>query len=208
MEIITKEDGTRVEVYTAEELEQQKLAAIEEYKTSNPDKTEEVNQLQAELTKLNEELGGFKDKDLNFANLRKQKEAAEGKIELVRKELDAKIDLAKKEVLEGVMKDHYNETLNNLSSGDVEVKKKIEFQYKRIGDNPNTKEEVSKKMRDAYLLATGTSSGGIDMSAFSSGGVSRLNIKNQTKTFTPEEKEFGKKLAQAGNVRLEDKDFV
>ena len=97
--------GEEVEVFTNEEKE----AAIEEYKQANPDKSVEMEALQSELKKSNEELVKFQNKDLNFANLRTQKEAAEKRADELRAEIDTKIGVVKKEILEGVMVDHYNE---------------------------------------------------------------------------------------------------
>src|SRR3990167_7654492 len=105
---INDTEGNEIEVFTLEELQAQKDSAIEEFKTANPDKTEE-------LSKLQKELEGYKDKDLNFANLRKQKEEAEKKVEDILKGVDENIGVVKREVLEGVMKDYYNETINSLT---------------------------------------------------------------------------------------------
>jgi len=183
---IINDSGETIEIPTTEEIEAQKQQAIEEYKSQNPDKTEE-------LTKLQKELDGFKDKDLNFSNLRKQKEDAEKKVEDILKGVDEKISTVKKEVLEGVMKDHYNETINSLTGGDEELKKKIEFQYKRLGDAPATKDEIAKKLQDAYMLAAGTSKG-VSSNAFSSGGVG--SIKTKESSLTEDDKDLLKKMGK------------
>jgi hypothetical protein len=52
--------------------------------------------------------------------------------------------------------EHEGEILSNLSGGDEELKKKIKFQYDRLSDKSDSKESVTKKMNDAYLLAVGT----------------------------------------------------
>jgi hypothetical protein len=196
--IISDSLGADIEVFTAEELQQKQNEAIEQFKKDNPDKAEELKQAQEELEKL-------KGKDMNFANLRAQKEAAEKKVEDILKGVDDKIATVKKEVLEGVMKDHYNDTLKTLSGGDKELQDKIELQYKRIADTASTKEEITKKLQDAEILATGGRSN-FDNSAFSSGGVSR--IKSEIKTpMTSEEKELLNKMAQAGGIKLEEKDY-
>lgn len=202
----TLEDGSEIETYTAEELEQQREATLEEYKIANPDKTAELDALQTELKKANEDLAKFKDKDLNFSNLRTQKEAAEKKIEEVAKSIDDKIALVKKEVMEGVMQDHYKETLNSLISGDEELKKKVEFHYKRLADPTITKEEVSKKLTDAYLLATKLEDQGALTSQILASGGSKLNIKS-TQAFTADEKALLQKMAQAGGIKIEEKDI-
>ena len=207
-EIIKREDGTETELFSAEEIEQQKQAAIDEFKTANPDKTAELTTLQEELKTKEEELEKLKGKDLNFSNLRTQKDAAEKKIENITKEIDQKISLAKKEVMEGVMKDHYNDTLKSLAGEDEDLKKKIEHHYKRLGDVASTKQEVGIKLRDAYLLAaTPPITDALNTSVLSSGGVGKLNIKGQENKFTPDEKVLARKLAQAGGMVLKDEDF-
>lgn len=196
--------GEEIEVFTAEE----KDAAIEGFKQANPDKSGEIEKLQTELTKTQEDLKKFQDKDLNFANLRSQKEAAEKRADDLKAEIDTKIGVAKKEILEGVMQDHYSETLKSLAGEDAELQKKIEFQYKRLGDAAATKTEVTKKLTDAYVLATAPEDrDALNTAVISSAGVSRLNIQDKNKNFTPEEKAFAQKLAQASGMKLEDKDF-
>jgi hypothetical protein len=195
MQTITNEDGTTTDVFTAEELEAQKQEAIEAYKLENPDKGDELTALQDELEKL-------KKKDLNFEGLRKQKTDADKKVEDILKGVDEKISTVKKEVMEGVMKDYYNETLKVLADDDEDIKKKIEFHYKRLGDVAATKEEMGSKLRDAYLLATKpTETDAFNTTVLSSGGVGRINIKNQEKKFSPEEKSLG------GKFGLSDEDF-
>ena len=202
MSEIIQKDGVDVEVFTAEELEAQKQEAIETYKSENPDKTEELTALQEELRIKEEELAKSTDKDKNFANLRKQKEEAEKKVTDILAGVDEKISTVKKEVMEGVMKDHYNDTLKALSGEDEEVKKKIEFHYKRLGDSASTKQEITDKMRDAYLLATKTDVGdALNSSVLSTGGMGKLNIKSQGQKLSTEEKEV------AGKFGLSQKDL-
>ena len=74
---ITDSTGTDIEVFTADELQQQREAALEEYKTGNPDKSDELAKLQDELKTKEEELTKLNGKDLNFSTLRTQKEALE-----------------------------------------------------------------------------------------------------------------------------------
>lgn len=205
--IITDSTGIEQEVFTAEELQEQKDDAIEEFKKVNPDQTEDLNFLQEELKKANEDLTKLKSKDFNFTNLRQQKETAEKRIEKIKDEVDAKIGIAKKEILDGVMRDHYNDTIKSLAGDDEELKKKIEFQYKRLQDSVSTKEEVTKKLMDAWTLATTPENTGVlNASIISSGGVSRPKTKEGNK-FTPEEKELARKIATAGGMLLEEKDF-
>jgi len=202
MSEIIQKDGVDVEVFTVEEIEAQKQEAIEAYKAENPDKSDELTALQEELKSKEEELAKIKDKDTNFANLRKQKEAVELKMANITAEIDTKINLAKKEVMEGVLKDHYNDTIKALAGDDEEVKKKIEFQYKRLADSASTKQEIANKLRDAWVLASKVEEGdAFNSTVLSSGGVGRLKIKGQEKKLSPEEKAIGAKLG------LSEKDY-
>jgi len=205
-EIIKKEDGTEVEVFSAEEIEAQKeeakQEAIEQYKLDNPDKTEELTALQAELEKL-------KSKDVSISELRKQKNQAESKIEEIVKGTDEKITKVKQEIMEGVMQDHYNDTIKALVGDDEELRKKVEHEFKKTlsGVNPTTKDELAGKLRNAYLLATKPAEvDALNSSVISSGGVGRLNIKSEKK-FSQEEKQMAKVLAEAGGIKLEESDF-
>ena len=202
MSKIIEENGEEIEVFTAEELEQQKQEAIEEYKMENPDKSDELTALQEEIARKEEELDKMKGKDLNFSNLRKQKEEAEKKVADILAGVDDKINKAKSEVFEGVMKDHYNETIRALSGEDEEVLKKIEYHYKRLSDSATTKQEITNKLRDAYILATKPEGyDALNSTVISTGGVGKLNIKNQSLNMTPEEKEVASKFG------LTDKDL-
>lgn len=198
-------EGVETEVFTQEELDAQKSEALELYKKDNPDKAEDIKSLQAEINKRDEELKGLKDKDFNFANLRTEKKALEDKLDKMTKDVDDKIGTVKKEILEGVMKDHYNDAIASLSGGDAELQKKIEFQYKRLGDSAATKEEISKKLNDAFLLAAGTKEGG-SQAVFSSGGVGRIKVENKN-PLNDEQKELLKRMGAAGGMKFEDKDL-
>lgn len=201
MPITTKlEDGTEIEALTPDEVEAAKQEAIEQYKLDNPDKEGELAELQTKLQEAEEKLAKAGDKDKNFDSLRKAKETAEKKVEDILKGVDEKINTVKKEVMEGVMKDHYNDTLKAFAGEDAEVQKKIEYHFKRLGDVASTKEEITNKLKDAYLLATGKEDNGVNASVFSSGGVGRLNIKSDKK-FSSEEIAMGEKFG------LTPKDF-
>ena len=199
----TDTDGNEQEVFTAEELETQKeqakTDAVEQFKTDNPDKTAEIEELQGKLDKATEDLTRAGEKDTNFANLRKQKDDAENKLEEFTAGVDEKIGTAKeevkKEVLEGVMSDHYADILKALTGDDEELKKKVELNYNRLQDPGVTKSDVTKKLTDAYHLSTiPETEDALNTSVISSGGVSRLKTTSDDKSFSGEEKELGEKF--------------
>jgi len=200
---IINDQGDEIEVFTNEELEQQKASAIEEYKINNPDKSADITKLQEEKAKIETELKGLKDKDFNFANVRKALSDKDEEIKKLTDSIDVKIQGAKKEILEGVMKDHYIDTIKGLAGEDKQLLEKIEYQYKRLADPASTKEEVEKKLNDAFVLATGNKPS-FDGSAFSSVGAGRIQVGEKPK-LSPEEQDLLNKLANAGNIKIDNK---
>lgn len=191
-------DGNEVEVYTADEVEATKAEA-----------KAEAERVQADLAKAQEDLKKYQEKDLNFADLRQQKQAAEDKVANLSKEVDEKMGAMKKEILEGVLVDHYKDTLKTLSGEDTDLLKKVEYHYKRLADTAATKEEVSKKLTDAYFLATKQDdANALNTGVISSGFSQAVRVNNVSKAFTAEEKAMAQKLADAGGLgKLEDSDF-
>ena len=188
---IIDENGDEIEVFTADELSVEK---------------EKLTKVEADKIKLEEELKGLKDKDLNFSNLRNKVSEKEKEVEDLKKAIDEKIGTVKKEVLDSVMSDYYLDQLKKLAGEDKELADKIEFQYKRLSDPSSSKEEVNKKLNDAFVLA----SGGKEISntaAFSSGGVGKINIKKSGEKLSEEAKQFGIELAKAGGITLKEEDF-
>ena len=198
---IKDSEGNEVEVFSAEELEAQKQEAIDAFKVEYPDKTEELAELQEKLKETEEELTKAKGKDQNFGTLRKAKEDAEKKVEDILKGVDEKINTVKKEVLEGVMQNHKNKTLEALVGEDAELKKKVELEYGRLSDVASTEEQITKKLKDAFILATAKEPDGINANIYGSGNVGRVYINSQSPKFSAEEKELGSKFG------LTDKDF-
>ena len=114
---------------------------------------EEVTTLKTELDTAKKELVGLSDKDLNFKNLREKVAGLETKLTDSQKAIDD----ANKKALEGMqapLNEAKDVTMAKLSGGDEELKKKIQFHFDRINDQTLTVEQMNKKVRDAYLLAT------------------------------------------------------
>jgi len=198
-------DGEEKEVFTTEELESQKQEVIEKFKSENPDRANEIQTLQNALKETEEELVKYKDKDLNFSNLRKEKEQLEKNLKDITGNIDIKIESAKREIMEGVLKDHYSGTLSRLSSGDKELEKKIEYHYKRISDPSSTKDEIEKKLQDAFILAGGVKSPN-NNGVFSSAGAGKFNLEPKA-PLTDEQKEVLGKLAGSVGLKIDDKNI-
>lgn len=213
---IKNEKGEEIEMFTAEELQSKsdeaaeaaKAKVIEEYKAENLDKVDEIEKLQSDLEAARndaeaatEELKKATGKEYNFSKLREAKEAAEKRADEANKKLENEVTGIKKLITD----DAYNTTIEMLAGKDEDLKKKIEFHYKRLSDPADTKQAIEKKLRDAYILAAGGPPSGVGMEAFVSGAAPITNIlkSNASTTIKPEVKEFGK--AKFG---LTDEDFV
>ncbi len=144
-EIIEK-DGVDMEVFTAEEVSARETAAVATIKA-------ELDETKVKLDAVNSEMEKLTNKDHNFSNLRQQKEELEKTLSDMQTGINNKIE----EVRKAPLLKYENDIMNNLSSGDDEMKKKIKFQYDRLSDKADNEESISKKMNDAYLLAVGIS---------------------------------------------------
>ncbi len=188
-------EGNEITAYTEDEVK-----AIEE------DKANVLKEAEEKLSTINQELTKYKEKDLNFSNLRSQKDDVEKKIEAMKQETEQKIEAAKKEVHEANMKEHYQELLNSLSGGDDEAKKKIEYHYGRLSDPTTNKAEVEKKLRDAMELSRVRQANSTG-NAFASSGAAPIKPSNSNRKWSEDEKELGKEFAAAGGMVLKDEDF-
>lgn len=191
---VTDENGNEVSVYTEDEVK-----ALEE------EKAKSVKEAEEKLEALNSELSKYKEKDLNFSNLRSQKDDAEKKIASLSKEFDERLDKAKREMAEASLKDHYDSMLSALTSGDEEMKKKVEHHYKRLSDPATDRASVEKKLKDAWALSQDRPD--TTANAFASGGSAPLKPSSSGQKWSEDEKDLAKKLAAAGGLVLDDKDF-
>jgi hypothetical protein len=107
--------------------------------------------------------------------------------------------------MQSVLKEHFDEALNQLSGGDDALKAKMEHHYSRLSDQPNNKAEIDKKLRDALALSQDRVDG--VGNAFASMGSAPIKPSSSNKTWTDEEKDFARKFAAAGGMKLDDKDF-
>lgn len=168
---------------------------------------------ETELQGAKDELEKFKNKDMNFSNLRNQKDEAEKKIGQAEQKLqemqdqfNIKIEETKKEVFEGVLKDHYNETLDNMSNGDKDIKVKIEAQYARLLDTATTKAEITKKLTDAWSLAQDRPSNPV-INAFATIPSASVSTSKSKKSLPSEARDVLQEMAQIGGFVINDEDI-
>lgn len=140
------ESGAEIEVYTPEEIEEQKKAAVEEYRKTDP----AIKELSDKLKAKDEELAKLTDKDFNFKQVREQVETLKAEKAETLKKMDEKVA----EIAMSIQTTAYNEIVADLAGNDEELAKKIKFNYDRLTDKAETKEEIRKKAEEAYFLAT------------------------------------------------------
>ncbi len=156
MQILHDDQGNEVEAMTPDEVDAEISKKVDEkvqdYIKEHPEQ-KDIIETKKQLDEARAKLEKFENKDYNFEQLRGGKEAAESKV----KELEEKITNEIAGVKKVIFDDTYNKTLTTLSNGDDELKKKIEFHYNRLKDASDSREMIEKKLRDSYVLATGSS---------------------------------------------------
>lgn len=148
--------------------------------------TADIAKLKADLDKSTKDLEAASNKDQNFAELRKAKDAAEAKLKEFETGIGAKIADIEKQ-LPG---NNVDESIKTLAEGDSEVAKKIKFHFDRISKPEDTVEEKRLKLIDATTLARGKAPTPNLISGVlgRSGGFSKEDMKDQegTSTIKPE----------------------
>jgi hypothetical protein len=120
--------------------------------------TLDAEALKAENDALKASLEGYKNKDYNFKRLRDMTETERANLTATETELKKRQeDLEEKQssFMATVHETNVKNALAVFAGADEELAKKIEFHYNRLSDPDNSQEEINKKMRDAYTLATG-----------------------------------------------------
>ena len=169
-------DGREVEHFTQEEvdaklklaqeekekefnttIEKAKEEALEEYKKNNPDRKEDIDKLQTELTSTKDELEKLK-------NLGEDPNMPEGqKTRLLTKivDLEKKIDdvtKTSKEEIERLVKDktidQKSTFLKRLTGEDAELSKKVEYYFDNYMPDKTDVDSMKSRMEVAFKLAT------------------------------------------------------
>jgi len=161
------EKGNAIEGLLTEEevqlkVEQEATRLVEEANATRQAEIDEANikleEAERAKTELEEKMAKLDDKSLNFGNLRKKAE-----------EKDAVIDGLKGNIvkLEETMNQKFSQLsaennkqkvislINRVAGSNVELAKKIEFNYNRLNANPKDEKELNQLVNDAVLLSTG-----------------------------------------------------
>lgn len=194
--------GEEIEGYTKEELEaaqgSAKEGAVKEleekHKKELEAKDKDLKQLNSDLKVAQESLekAGQGTKDWNEA--RKTIKDLENKIEDLskgREEDTKKFAEDIRNVRTSTFKSTVDGWMDSLSGGDVEVKKKLEFHYNRLGKDVTDEKQALEVMKDAHLLATGKQAPNMFNVARGFGGGEPPKPKEQA---SAEVAELGKKF--------------
>lgn len=140
---ITQEDGSEIEVFTQEELNEQlkSYVPVDEVET------------------LKEKLKGFEDKDYNFKQLREKEKEANKTAEQIAAEKEAELaEFRKKheEDINGLRNEikskEINEEISKLTT-DIEEAKKIKFYFEKLSAG-DTDDKAKEHLIEAYQLVT------------------------------------------------------
>lgn len=160
---IKQADGTEIEVFTPQEVEEKTKGvaeaaaqkAIDEYKAANPDKSAEANKLKTDLDeanrKLQEALDAGGEDTPQIKRLRNERDEANKKLNETLTGVQKQIE----DLKNGGVTKQKNDLLTVLSGNDAELKKKIEYEFDNYRPNDTTAEAIDERMKKAYQLATG-----------------------------------------------------
>ncbi len=201
---IKNDKGEEIDVFTAAETEEriqnaQKEAAekaVQDYKTANPDKADEINKLKTDLEQAQKDLEEAEkgdDKDGQVKRLRKERDEALDKVNTVVTDITKKFD----EFTSSGLLEVKDELLTRLSNGNVEMRKKIELEFDNYRPNDKTKKGIQDRMAVAAQIVTGTKPKPGFMENISGGGDKGNggggNNSNKTE-LTPNQKAIGNVL--------------
>lgn len=121
----------------------------------------EVDKLKEELKRIKSENEKLRSKDFNFKRLRDLSDEEKSKLsasEIELRERQEKLEEEQKEFHKSVKESNIQEALSVFTEGNEDLKEKVMFHYNRLIDPGETREQILKKMKDAYILATSVAS--------------------------------------------------
>jgi alanyl-tRNA synthetase len=160
------EKGNLVTAYSEEEVqakvEQEAARLVEE---ANATKQAEIDAANIKLeeaetakAELEEKMAKLDDKSLNFGNLRKKAEEKDAVIEGLKSSI-VKLDEVMNQKFSQLSAENNKQKvaslINRVAGNNVELAKKIEFNYNRLNATPKDEKELAQLVNDAVLLSTG-----------------------------------------------------
>lgn len=109
-----------------------------------------------EIGDIKEKLSKLENKDMNFKKMRDMTQEELNKlsskeVELIKRQ--EKMEEEQRSFVETQIRSYKDESLAVLAGDDEELHKKVLFHYDRIKDEAVSKQDIQRKMRDAYRLA-------------------------------------------------------
>lgn len=194
---VKQEDGTEVDALTPDEANDLAEKRVQEEREKiEEEKQAEIDALEAEKVKNEEELEKLRNKDMNFENLRRKSESKEDK-EKKAEDLEGQIATLNKkidELAEQPKNDIKEEFIIKNIGEDAEKKKMFEHYYAQLGSEAKTKTEILKAAADALTLAGGVNPDAGDDSAMFSIGADQNYRQTRTGEPSEESKEIASKL--------------
>lgn len=168
------------ETYTKEDIENLKAGH-----DKNAERREVLDVRDKELADTKEKLTKLENKNYNFKKLRDMNDDEKNKLSATEIELKKKqeeLEENQNKFQTTVSEGNKNEAIAVLVGDDVEMKKKVLYNYDRILGDAVTKEQINTKMRDAYnmLGVANTSVNPINKAISFQGGVGGVSSANQS----------------------------
>lgn len=174
---IKQEDGTEVEMFSAQELEVQRNSAVDVVKA---EAAATLSAKEAELTRL-------KDKEMNFGRVKEGEEAKAKEIEKLQGEISSL-----KNVVVGNFK---NDLLKKYAGSDIELAKTIEKEYLSFNGEAVTNDEITARMEKAAKIAGVQEPTSFAQNAFGSMGSRGVgSLGQEPQPIAKEVKEVGAKM--------------
>ena len=177
--------------------------AIEE-KIDNPAEQEEkkvdVEALQKALEEKEAELNKLRQKDYNFKRLRDMTEEEKQKLsqaEIELKKNQEELEERMQTFTESAKKEKVDIALGRFAAGDKDLGDKIMHHFNRLKDEGDSQEAITRRMEDAYMLATGLNKGAVNPIHQSSGAPSGYRMQQRSggdSELTEGQKELARKL--------------
>lgn len=201
--------GQEIEVFTPQEVETKakEIAekAIETYKAEHPDQTQVINEKETALRDAQEKLrlaeeAAAGSETEQVKRLRRERDAAQENftkgVSSLKKDFD--------EFRTSIIGDTKAKLLDAASQGNIEIRKKIEFEFENYKPNDNTPAGIQERIAVAMQIVTGRkpSPSALDnLGASQRGGGSGYTPSSQAKEIN----ENTRKIGEAFGISDEDR---
>jgi hypothetical protein len=148
-------DGKEVEAYTVEEFEAKKKEALDEYVKNNPDKSGELTAAQQALAEAQKKIQDLEGSGGDDAQKKRLKTERDDALKAV-KDIETKLMNDMKALKDSVFGSKKTKILDALSGGDVEKRKKIEFEFDGFKGDVTNEVELEQRLVKAATLVNGT----------------------------------------------------